>query len=149
MRNFRPWTTAWGQDLAWLIVRVTFGLALATHGYAKLFGAGPEGSSAVEAFAQRAVEPLGFPAPLLFAYMAALSEFFGGLLIALGLLTPLAALMAAFTMAVAAFHHLRAGDPFKVYELAVIYLAIAIAALLRGGGRFSLDSLIPFFRSNR
>lgn len=145
MRLSRPWTRAWGQDVGWLVVRLTFGLSLATHGWAKLFGGGP----GIAGFAERAVEPLGFPAPMLFAYLAALSELVGGLLIALGLLTPLAALTTAFTMAVAAFHHIRLGDPFKVYELAVIYLAISLAAFLRGGGRLSLDSFLPFFRSDR
>lgn len=141
----RPWTHAWSRELGWLIVRVTFGLALATHGYAKLFGDGP----GIAGFAERAVAPMGFPAPMLFAYLAALSELVGGLLIALGLLTPLAALTTAVTMAVAAFRHISGGDPFKVYELAVIYLALSIAAILKGGGRYALDAKLPFFRTER
>ncbi len=144
MRNFRPWTQAWSQELGWLIVRVTFGLALATHGWAKLFG-----EHGVSAFAERAVAPMGFPAPLLFAYLAALSELVGGLMVAIGLCTPLAALTTAFTMAVAVFRHMSAGDPFQRYELAVIYLAISVAAILKGGGRFSIDAKLPFFRTDR
>jgi putative oxidoreductase len=65
----------------------------------------------------------------------------------LGLLTPLASFLIACTMAVAAFMvHIPAGDPFVAfkkgqgsYEPALGYLAIAIALLLAGPGRLSLD----------
>src|SRR4051812_36018328 len=67
------------NDLALLILRVSFGFALAlTHGRAKL------------AAPTRFFEGLGkhgFPLPVLFGWAAILSEFAGGLLLAVGLLT--------------------------------------------------------------
>ena len=106
------------------------------------------------------VESLGFPLPGLFAWAAALAEFLGGLCVALGLGTRVAAALAGFTMFVAAFlrHHalqhllvavgaMRAseetvrswGNP----ELALLYLVVFGTLVLTGGGRFSLDHLLP------
>ena len=105
------------------------------------------------------VETLGFPMPGLFAWAAALAEFGGGLLVALGLGTRVAASFAAFTMFVAAFlrhrfheHvlvavglHDATPDEVKKWgnpEMALIYLLSLIAIILMGGGRYSLDYLI-------
>ncbi len=97
--------------------------------------------------------------PLLFAWAAALAEFGGGLLVAIGLFARIAAAFAAITMVVAAFmrhrlaHHVlvwlgvldaapetveRWGNP----ELAAVYLAVFLALALMGGGRFSVDRLL-------
>ncbi|MBO9541316.1 DoxX family protein [bacterium] len=143
---WKQWASGAFREIGWLIVRVAFGLLLMTHGYAKLFGVTQSGGKVIEGFAKSMVEPLGFPAPLFFSYLAALSEFVGGLFIALGLFTPLAAVAAAGTMLVAILHHMGQGDPLKVFELALIYLAIAIGAMLIGGGRYSLDRILrtPF-----
>ena len=72
-----------------------------------------------------------------------------------GLLTPVAALLLAGTMAYAAgMVHIRAGDPFvnpggKSWELAAVYLACSILFLLIGPGRFSLDALLFGGRGDR
>jgi putative oxidoreductase len=107
----------------------------------------------------KGVSQLGFPAPLVFAWLAALSEFAGGLCVALGLFTPIAAAFAAFTMAVASFgrHHAlqqllgflgvrgvseeqaRAwGNP----ELSFVYLLAMVTVALAGPGALSLDRLL-------
>ena len=77
---------------------------------------------------------------------AVTSEFFCGLLIAVGLFTRIACLPIIFTMLVAAAVVHRA-DPFfmgggAAKEPAVIYLVMFIAVLLAGPGKFSLDHLI-------
>lgn len=148
---FKRWAGGSFGDIGWLIVRVTFGLLLMTHGYPKLFGVTPEGTRMIEGFAKGAVEPLGFPAPLFFAHLAALAELVGGLFVALGLFTPVAAFFTACTMLVAVRHHLGAGDPLKVYELGLIYLAISIGGVFIGGGRLSLDRVLrtPFRPADR
>jgi putative oxidoreductase len=142
--------------VALLVLRLSgFGLAFA-HGWPKVsaFIAG-EGGPFIEGVAR-----LGFPLPILFAWLAALAELVGGFAIALGLLTRLSAAFAAFTMFVASFfrHHLAqhaliffglmgapAEDVVQSWgnpERAATYLLIFIALIFAGGGRFSLDRLI-------
>ena len=81
---------------------------------------------------------MGFPLPILFAWLAALSELLGGLLLAVGLFTRYAAFFVFGTMTVAAFIA-HAGDPFNVRELALLYWAVMLSLLLVGGGRFELE----------
>jgi putative oxidoreductase len=64
----------------------------------------------------------------------------------LGLLTPLASLGIASTMAVAfSFHAVVRGDPFvsmtggPSFELAAVYFCVALLLLAAGPGRVSLD----------
>lgn len=120
-------------SFALLLLRVFAGLSLALgHGFGKL----PASEGFIEG-----VGNLGFPAPALFAWAAALSESVGGILLALGLLTRPAALGIFCTMAVAAFIQ-HASDPYHVKELALFYGTIGLVFLLIGAGRFSLDALI-------
>ena len=120
-------------DVGLLILRVGLGLAMAfAHGLGKL----PPSAGFVENTAG-----LGFPAPALFAWLAALSEFAGGLLIALGLLTRPAAAALAFTMAVAFFLQ-HGADPFGDKELAFVYGVAAVTLMAAGAGRFSVDAFL-------
>lgn len=84
---------------------------------------------------------MGFPMPEVFAWLAALSEFAGGILLALGLLTRPAALFMTVTMGVAAFVA-HASDPFEKKEMALLYLFISLFFLLHGAGRWSVDYII-------
>lgn len=130
------------SELGWFITRVVFGASLALfHGYAKVFEGGAERLA-------ETVAGLGFPLPHVFAWAASVAEFFGGLLVALGLLTRPAAALCAGTMIVALYRHRV--DPFARSELALLYLAVMVMALLVGGGKFSLDRFLgirnPFAR---
>jgi putative oxidoreductase len=125
-------------SVALLILRVVSGAAMMLHGLPKIQNpfewAGPNA-----------------PFPGILLALAALSEFGGGIAWMLGLLTPLASLGIASTMAVAVFLvHIAKGDPFVAqpgattgsYEPALGYLAIAVALFLMGPGRFSLDAIL-------
>ncbi|MCA9404909.1 MAG: DoxX family protein [Candidatus Omnitrophica bacterium] len=123
-----------GLHVGLLWLRVLMGFGMAYHGFGKVFGGNMDG------FIQ-GVTNLGFPKPEIFAWAAALSEFGGGLLIVIGLLTRPAALFVLCTMFVAAFMQ-HSGDPFKDKELALAYLVIAGALMMTGAGRYSLDDKI-------
>ena len=120
-------------DAGLLILRAFAGISLAlAHGYGKL----PPSDGFIQG-----VGELGYPMPIVFAWAAALAEFAGGLLLALGLFTRPSALLIAITMATAGF--LAHGeDPFGVKELAFLYLAIAVLYVLAGAGRYSIDALL-------
>lgn len=120
-------------DLALLLLRVAAGAGLALgHGLGKL----PVSDQFVDGVAD-----IGFPAPVVFAWAAALAESLGGLLLALGLLTRPAALFILCTMGTA-FFVVHAADPFQTKEMAMLYGVIALAFLLAGAGRYSVDALL-------
>ena len=121
-------------DAGFLIIRIS-GAFLAVHGWGKVT-AGLDSST--WGFVD-SVRGLGFPAPLLFAWMAALAEFVGGIAVAAGIYTRVAALAAAGTMFVAAFMA-HGSDPFAKKEMALLYLAIMLGLTFTGGGRLTIDS---------
>ena len=130
---FGTGATSRATDVGLLLLRVGVGLAMAFgHGLGKL----PPSAGFVEATAG-----LGFPAPTLFAWLAALSEFAGGLLIAVGMLTRPAAAALAFTMGVAFFLQ-HGADPFADKELAFVYGVAALALVATGAGRLSIDEAV-------
>jgi putative oxidoreductase len=119
------------KDLGLLWLRVLMGLAMASHGYAKVFGGQVK-------FLIEGLPNMGFPMPVVFAWLAALSEFVGGLFIAIGLFTRVSSLFVFVTMCVA-FFIAHAHDPFQVKELAYLYGAVAGAFIFTGAGRYSID----------
>ena len=89
------------SDVALLIVRVSIGLLIALgHGKGKLFH---DGTFGIPEQLIQGTAKLGFPAPTFFAWCSVLTEFLGGLLLAIGLFTRPVAAFLAFNMVVAAF----------------------------------------------
>src|SRR6202171_5957724 len=86
------------MDVGLFLLRLTVGLTLAAHGAQKLFGwFGGPGLDRTGMF----FEKLGFVPGRRHALMAGLAEAGGGLLLALGLVTPLAAAAVFAVMLVA------------------------------------------------
>ena len=136
----RPIFPALGQhygftsDLAYLIVRVTVGVMLIPHGWAK-FTAGPAGVSAY--FTRVGLEP-----SWLFTAISMFNESIGAILIALGLFTrPIAALLVIeFVILLTVVHIPRGyGMALNGVEFPLFWLLCLIAVLLRGGGPWSID----------
>jgi len=120
-------------DLGLLIFRLFVGLTMAfAHGLGKL----PPADQMIEG-----VAGMGFPMPLVFAWAAALAEFAGGILIAVGLFARPAALSLGVTMAVAGFVA-HSADPFRVKEMALLYLVSCVLIFFCGAGKYSLDRLV-------
>jgi putative oxidoreductase len=119
-------------NLGLTLLRIFTGIGLMTHGIGKI----PPSEQFVGGVAN-----LGFPLPQVFAWAAGLSEFAGGALLILGLLTRPTAFFVAFTMAVAAFGvHLN--DPFAKKEMALLYFFIALAFLFMGANYWSVDGIL-------
>lgn len=128
------------RDAALLVLRLGFGLSLAlSHGLAKLEAP----SKFLEGLSKH-----GFPLPVFFGWSAILSEFLGGLLLALGLFTRPAATFVVITLTVAAVD-IHSGDPFAKRELALAYAAVALSLLISGAGRYSLDHRLFSGRKER
>ena len=112
-----------------LVMRLVAGLGLAFgHGVHKL----PPSEKFIEGVAK-----LGFPYPDGFAWAAAISEFGGGICIALGLGTRIWGFFVAFTMGTALFRHM--GQEFGEWELAAMYFACTLFLMFIGGGKYAAD----------
>ncbi|BED90119.1 oxidoreductase [Pseudoalteromonas sp. MM1] len=125
-----------------LILRVPVGLILAAHGAQKLFawfgGYGLEGTG-------QWMTTIGLEPGYWLALMAGSAEFFGGIALALGLLTRPAAVVTAFTMLIAIFSvHINNGlfMANNGYEYALTLLVATAALAIQGAGSFSVDSVI-------
>jgi putative oxidoreductase len=129
-------------DLALLIIRVILGVIFIIHGSHKLFGwYGGPGVKGMTYW----LGTFGVAHPGLLAWMATLSEFVGGLLVLVGLLTPLAAAIIASTMVVAiVLVHGKNGflASNQGYEFNLSLIALALALMLSGAGTLSVDQLL-------
>lgn len=130
------------MDTGVFLLRFVIGLFFAGHGAQKLFGwFGGHGVEGTGGF----FESLGYRPGKPFAAIAGLSEFFGGLLLALGLFTPFAAAAVIGVMfnAVSAVH--AKNGPWVTnggWEYPVV-LATAVAAIaFVGPGAASLDNAL-------
>ncbi len=123
---------SWVADLLLLAARLYAGVTIGSAGFDKL--PTPE-------WMVGQVEQVGFPAAGLFAVLACLSEFAGGIVLAFGFLTRPVALVLAFTMGVASFgfHGLT---PITGMHIAQGYVWLFAVFVAVGAGRFSLDALV-------
>ncbi len=121
-------------DHGLLALRVGIGGMFMAHGWPKLAGG-------AKAWAKLggAMSHLGLDFwPTFWGFAAACGEFFGGLLLAIGLLFRPAAAMLFATMAVAATMHIRTGDGVMGASHAIEAAILFASLLLIGPGRFAL-----------
>ena len=128
--------------LGTLPLRVIAGVIFFAHGAQKLFawfgGYGLDGTG-------QWMASIGLTPGYLMALMAGSAEFFGGILLVLGLLTRPAALVLAITMLVAIVTvHLDNGlfMSNNGYEFGLALLAISTALVVQGAGKYSLDKVL-------
>jgi putative oxidoreductase len=129
------------MNIALLLLRVVAGLVMAAHGAQKLFGwFGGYGIAGTAGF----FEQIGFRPGRPFATAAALAEFLGGLLIAVGFLGPIGPAIVLSTMIVAAVSVHWPKGLFAQnggYELPLVYGIIAVVLALTGPGAYSIDAV--------
>ena len=124
-----------------LLIRVVLGSIMAAHGAQKLFGwFGGYGVAGTGGW----LESMGFKPARLHAAIVGFAEFGGGMLLAVGLLTPLGAAAVAGVMLVAiATVHWSNGffNASGGYEFNLLIATTAIALAFTGPGEISIDHL--------
>ena len=132
------------MEIGLLILRLAVGLTLAAHGAQKLFGwfGGPGLDGTGQGLAM-----LGFHPGRRHALRAGLVETGGGLLLALGLLTPVAAAVVFSVMLVAAVSaHVKQGFFLTSggYEYTLVLGVAGLTVAFTGPGSLSLDALLGY-----
>ncbi|TFD88552.1 DoxX family protein [Cryobacterium lactosi] len=138
---------AWpaSPSLALLVLRLAVGAVFIAHGAQKVFVFGFAGTSG--SFAD-----MGVPLAEVVGPLVGLLELIGGALLVLGLATRLIGAALAVNMLVATvLVHLSAGIFVTEggYEFTLVLGASAVAFVLAGAGRFSLDALLTQSRATR
>jgi len=120
------------HDSAETLLRVVAGAALVTHGLGKV--ADPFGAVGM-------VEGLGFYPGVFWSPLLSFTEFFAGIFIAIGLLTRPASFAAMFILLVTVwFHAITMGQGYSGAEKSILWAAIMLFFVIRGGNRHSVDA---------
>jgi putative oxidoreductase len=130
-----------GVDLAALLVRAALAITMFAHGWNHAFGGGKLAGTA------RWFESIGIRPGRVHALLATMTELGVAPLLALGLLTPLAAAGVVGVMLVALLaNHLKNGffifRPGEGYEYVLFITLTALALGALGGGEWSIDHVI-------
>lgn len=128
----------WAIDLGLLVLRVTLGGVMLAHGVNHIIGGGKIAGTA------RWFGSMGMKPPLLHAWLASIVEVAAGVLLIVGLLTPLAAAGAVGIMTVAfLINHRKNGffifRPGEGYEYVATLALLGIGIAVIGAGGWSLD----------
>lgn len=127
-------------DVALLVLRLFAGLTLAGHGAQHVFGAW--GGPGLENWSNNLAR-MGLPAAALLGAVHGYAELLGGLALALGLLTPIAAALLAVPMIVATWR-VHSKNGFWImkggYEYSLTHLVIFVVLGVTGPGAYALDS---------
>lgn len=130
------------MDLGLLIIRLVIGILFIGHGAQKLFGwFGGYGLKGTGGW----FESIGMRPGVTMALFAGLAELIGGILLATGFLTPLAALMIAGTMLMAIVKvHAPNGlwSTANGYEYNLTLISVAIGLALIGPGKYAIDAIL-------
>jgi putative oxidoreductase len=118
-------------DVAILFLRIGVGIIFIVAGWGKLTGI--EGT-------QGFFDNVGIPAPALMAWVVALIEFVGGLMVLLGLYIRVPSLLLAFVM-IGALIFVKLGGEWNPMRIDISLLSMTLALFILGSGRISFEHL--------
>ena len=125
-------------DTILLILRIILGIIFMAHGAQKLFGIfGGKGIPGTISM----IKSLGFILPVFFAWILAISEFFGGLGVVLGIFPRISSASISIVMLVAIFTIHISNGFFNMnggIEFNLLLIGVAISIFIAGAGKFSL-----------
>ncbi|TVQ71323.1 MAG: DoxX family protein [Balneolaceae bacterium] len=121
------------KDAALFLLRIGVGIIFILAGWGKLTGI--EG---VQGFFGN----IGIPLPGLMAWVVAIVEFVGGIMVLAGAFIRIPAILLAIIMVVAIITT-KIGEPFAAYRVDLLLLLMSAALALMGPGRYSVDDLLP------
>ena len=138
-------SAATAADVSLLVLRAGLGIVFLAHGYNHIFGGGKIAGTS------RWFESLGMRPGILHAWFASVTEVGAGVLLLLGLATPLACAGVVGIMVVAWItNHLRNGffifRPGEGYEYVMSLTLAAIGLAGVGPGEWSLDNVHDWFQ---
>ncbi|MBM4148809.1 MAG: DoxX family protein [Lentisphaerae bacterium] len=123
-------------DVGIFVLRLGIGIIFAIHGYPKLSGGPGKWEGLGQTMGMIGITFL----PVFWGFMAAVSEFAGGICLAAGAFSRIASGLMAFTMLIATVMHLNSGHGFQGAAHAMSMLVVFIALLISGPGRLALGS---------
>jgi putative oxidoreductase len=121
-----------GTDFATLWLRLLFGGLFIYYGYQKIQG--------YEQYSSMFPDYIGLGHQATYI-LVTVSEFLGGILLVLGLLTRLA-IIPIFIIMIVAYFEAHKNDPFAAKQIVFFYMLLCPVIFILGGGRFSLDRLL-------
>jgi putative oxidoreductase len=142
--NSKEWT--------WTLFRVLSAAMFMTHGYAKLFGENPQPIMGGGMTSINIADLVSWQIPLEInaLFIAGCVEFFGGLLILIGMWTHLAALLATLIMLMAYLTaHFSWFPTLNNGELAAMYFAAFLVIFSFGPGPYSVDTWLSTRRQEK
>ncbi|MBO6585281.1 MAG: DoxX family protein [Gracilimonas sp.] len=122
------------KDLAKLLLRIGVGVIFIIAGWSKL-----SGIEGVQGFFGN----IGIPLPGVMAWVVALVEFVGGIMVLVGYKVEIPGILLAFTMLVAILTVKMGGDNgFSGMRLELMLLLTSLALSMMGTGKYSLDDML-------
>ena len=122
------------KNLALLLLRIGVGVIFIVAGWGKLTGI-----ENIQGF----FGDIGIPLPGIMAWVVAVVEFVGGIMVLVGYKVEIPAILLAFIMVVAIFTTKLGGDGgFSAMRLDLMLLLTSLALSIMGSGSYSLDSAL-------
>ena len=133
------------KELGTMLLRILFGLLILSHGYPKIVHGNMEYWTKLGSAMQFVGVTFGFG---FWGFLASVTEFFGGLLLIVGLLVRPTSILLTINMIVAVALKLGSGGGLSGAEAPFVYLAVFLPLIFLGSGAYSLDGYLASVRNN-